>query len=153
MIVYQTNSNGVYLGPTEADPSPLEPGVWLIPGGCVEVEPPMIPPGHVAVWDGGAWSIRAMQEDEPVGPETPAPPLVPQEVSRFQAKAALAMAGKLAAAEAAVHGSGDVILQLAWAEAGTFKRNSPGIAVLAPLIELDDAGLDDLFRTAAGIVA
>ena len=84
----------------------------------------------------------------------PAPQIfVPQEVSRFQAKAALAMAGKLAQADAAVAASDNIILQLAWAEATTFKRNSPGIALLAPLIGLDDEGLDDLFTTAAGIVA
>lgn len=83
----------------------------------------------------------------------PQPNPVPQEVSRFQAKAALALAGKLAQADAAVQASGDVILQLAWGEATTFKRNSPGIAALAPAIGLDDAALDDLFTTAAGIVA
>lgn len=78
---------------------------------------------------------------------------VPQEVSRFQAKAALSLAGKLAQADAAVAASNDPILQLAWAEATTFKRNSPGIAALAPAIGLDDAALDDLFIAAAGIVA
>lgn len=78
---------------------------------------------------------------------------VPQEVSRFQAKAALSLAGKLAQADAAVAASNDPILQLAWEEATTFKRNSPGIAALAPAIGLDDAALDALFTTAAGIVA
>lgn len=78
---------------------------------------------------------------------------IPQEVSRFQAKAALSLAGKLTQADAAVAASNDPILQLAWAEATTFKRNSPGIAALAPAIGLDDAALDALFTTAAGIVA
>lgn len=85
--------------------------------------------------------------------ETPPSNPVPQEVSRFQAKAALSLAGKLTEADAAVAASNNPILQLAWAEATTFKRNSPGIAALAPAIGLDDAALDDLFRTAAGIVA
>lgn len=31
--VYQTNAEGYFVGPVQADPSPLEPGVWLIPGG------------------------------------------------------------------------------------------------------------------------
>lgn len=78
---------------------------------------------------------------------------VPQEVSRFQAKAALSLAGKLTQADAAVAASNDPILQIAWAEATTFKRNSQGIAALAPAIGLDDAALDALFTTAAGIVA
>ena len=78
---------------------------------------------------------------------------VPQSVSRFQAKAALAMAGLLDQANAAVAASGDVVLQLAWAEATEFKRNSPGINALAPALGLDDAALDQLFITASGIVA
>lgn len=85
----------------------------------------------------------------------PAPEVVavPASVSRFQAKAALAMAGLLDQANAAVAASGDVVLQLAWAEATEFKRNSPGINALAPALGLDDAALDQLFIAAAEIVA
>lgn len=57
MIVYQTNKSGIYVGPVEADESPLEPGVWLIPGGAVEIAPPEIPFGHVAVWINQAWEV------------------------------------------------------------------------------------------------
>lgn len=78
------------------------------------------------------------------------PVVVPAVVSRFQAKAALALAGKLADAEAAVAASGSVILQMAWAEANDFRRDSPGINALAPLIGLD---LDALFIAAAQIEA
>lgn len=78
---------------------------------------------------------------------------VPQVVSRFQAKAALAQAGLLAQADAVVAQSGNAVLQLAWAEANEFRRDSPGINSLAPLIGLDSTELDDLFRTAAGIAA
>lgn len=97
--------------------------------------------------NGWRWTDAGALDVVPIGL------FVPKEVSRFQAKAALAMAGKLAQADAAVAASNDPILQLAWAEATTFKRNSPGIAALAGGIGLDDAALDDLFRTAAGIVA
>lgn len=84
--------------------------------------------------------------------EAPTAP-VPQSVSRFQAKAALAQIGKLTAAEAAVMASGSVVLQLAWAEANDFRRDSPGINALAPMIGLDAAGLDALFIAAAQIEA
>ena len=80
----------------------------------------------------------------------PQAPIVPAQVSRFQAKAALAQIGKLTAAEAAVMASGAVVLQLAWAEANDFRRDSPGINALAPLIGLD---LDALFIAAAQIEA
>lgn len=83
----------------------------------------------------------------------PQPEPIPPEVSRFQAKAALALAGKLAAADAVVAASTDAVVKLAWSDATVFKRNSPSINGLASAIGLTQADLDDLFRTAAGIVA
>lgn len=38
---YQGDANGFYIGETLADESPLEPGVWLIPGGALEAAPPL----------------------------------------------------------------------------------------------------------------
>lgn len=117
----------------------------------VAIDPIATPSGAIAVparpaahwnWNGQAW---VEGQADPVA--------VPDIVSRFQAKAALALAGKLQAAEAAVAGSGNVVLQLAWAEANDFRRNSPGINALAPLIGLDAAGLDALFIAAAQIEA
>ncbi|KAB2524850.1 hypothetical protein BJN42_26665 [Pseudomonas koreensis] len=56
-IVYQTDHLGLYVGETEADESPLEPGVFLIPGGCVEVPPPQAPEFKRAYWTGSAWQL------------------------------------------------------------------------------------------------
>jgi len=56
-IVYQTDHLGIFTGETEADRSPLEPDVWLIPGGCVEVSPPVIPEYKAALWDGQRWQL------------------------------------------------------------------------------------------------
>lgn len=39
-MVVQLDDNGYYNGQTSADRSPLEPGVWLIPAGCVDTTPP-----------------------------------------------------------------------------------------------------------------
>ena len=38
--VYQTNYSGLFVTETIADESPLEPGIFLIPAGCVETAPP-----------------------------------------------------------------------------------------------------------------
>ena len=38
--VYQYDLAGMYVGQTDADESPLEPGVFLIPARCAEVSPP-----------------------------------------------------------------------------------------------------------------
>lgn len=56
-LVYQTDHLGVYIGAVEACESPLEPGVYLIPGGCVETPPPAIPEHKVAWWNGQAWQL------------------------------------------------------------------------------------------------
>ena len=56
-IVYQTDHLGVYVGSVEADPSPREEGVYLVPQGCVEVPPPAAPDNHVARWNGKGWDL------------------------------------------------------------------------------------------------
>jgi hypothetical protein len=55
--VYQTSHLGVFTGISDADESPLEPGVFLIPAGCVEVPPPLIPENKAAHWDGKDWQL------------------------------------------------------------------------------------------------
>jgi hypothetical protein len=85
-------------------------------------------------------------------PPVPEPP-VPEIVSRFQARAALYIAGRLADAEAAVAASNDPLTQLAWAEAVEWKRSSPALNALAGAIGMTQADVDELFRTAASIEA
>ncbi|RBH53182.1 MULTISPECIES: hypothetical protein [Pseudomonas] len=55
--VYQTNQLGLYVGTAVAEESPLEPGVLLIPGGCVETPPPAIPTDKAACWSNGKWVL------------------------------------------------------------------------------------------------
>lgn len=90
-------------------------------------------------------------------PPEPGPPAVePQpvtSVSRFQARAALLSAGLLETVEAAIAGSGDALLKLAWADAQTFERASPTIAAMAGSLGLTDAQVDDLFQAASVITA
>lgn len=45
-------TTGEYLGTGTADESPLEPGVFLIPGGAVNAEPPVVEPGKRYKWNG-----------------------------------------------------------------------------------------------------
>jgi hypothetical protein len=56
-IVYQTDLNGIFIRPAEADPCPIEEGVWLIPAGCVELPPPATPADKAAYWDGQHWHL------------------------------------------------------------------------------------------------
>lgn len=80
-VVYQTDFNGVYVGPTLADPSPLEPGVWLIPAGCVEVPPPAVDAGFIAVWRDGDWQVMRLPSEE-VAAENPG--LSPEELLEIE---------------------------------------------------------------------
>lgn len=61
--VWQTSREGILVGMTVADESPLEPGVWLVPLGAVEVEPPHnLPEGHAWRWDGERWTALRLPQ-------------------------------------------------------------------------------------------
>jgi len=53
--VSQLDANGYFVSLTEADQSPLEEGVFLLPAGCVDVLPGDIPPGTRAKFNGVAF--------------------------------------------------------------------------------------------------
>jgi len=61
--VYQLNQQGEYIGETVAHESPLEPGIYLIPGGCIETAPPETKENQVAVWH-GVWTLVDVPEPE-----------------------------------------------------------------------------------------
>lgn len=72
--------------------------------------------------------------------------------SRFQARAALHLAGLLPQVEAAV-AAADTLVQIAWADASEFRRDSPAIVALGAALALSDEAIDALFREAATIRA
>lgn len=76
--------------------------------------------------------------------------IVPQSVSRAQAKIALSRAGLLNQINQLVNVA-DIETQLAWNEALNFERSSPTVAKLAAALNLTGDQLDALFITAAGI--
>lgn len=80
-----------------------------------------------------------------------APVPVPAAVGLWQAKAALAAAGHLAAADAAVAASGNTPLQLAWEYATEVHRASPAIAAIGAALGLTQGQIDDLFLAAAAL--
>ena len=46
-----------FLSEENADPSPLEPGKYLVPLHATSVEPPSCNEGEVQVFDGTSWSV------------------------------------------------------------------------------------------------
>jgi hypothetical protein len=68
VIVYQHDHAGFYVGPLEADPSPLQQGQFLIPARCVTAPPPIVvTEGMAARWSGAAWAVvREPTQPDPV---------------------------------------------------------------------------------------
>lgn len=56
-VVYQCDAAGVFTGFGTAFESPIDEGVFHIPGGCVETAPPETSTGEAAVWQGDAWQV------------------------------------------------------------------------------------------------
>ena len=73
---------------------------------------------------------------------------VPQEVTIFQARAALRAAGLFTAAEAGVMALNDPEATDAWARASVVTRTSALVNSLGPQLGLTDQQIDDLFRQA-----
>lgn len=83
-------------------------------------------------------------------PEEPPAP-VPAVVSRLQARLALLGAGLLQMVEDHISASGDPVLQMAWAEATEWRRDSPTIAAIAAALSLSEDQVDDLFIASGAI--
>ena len=70
-IVSKLDALGYFAGPVEADESPLEPEVYLIPGGCIDMDPPsIIEPGMRYKPVDGQWVAEVIpvpqkQPDQP----------------------------------------------------------------------------------------
>jgi len=55
-LAYNYDSHGFYSGFSKAWESPLEPGVYHVPGDSTLVAPPTVASGAMAVWTGSAWT-------------------------------------------------------------------------------------------------
>jgi hypothetical protein len=110
--------------------------------------------GDGGIWLSGSQRFLTAEEAEAVTPSALEAERAGMVCSRMQARLAMHGAGILAAVEAAVAASGPEV-QIAWADAVEFRRNSPTIAALAGAIDppLSDEAVDDLFRVAMGLTA
>lgn len=62
MDAYQCDENGIYIGVVKRQISPLEDGVFLLPAGATDIEPPAIPSGKQARFDGKGWLVEDIPE-------------------------------------------------------------------------------------------
>ena len=152
-IVSQLDADGYFVGLVTADESPLESGVFLIPGGAVDVEPPVVPDGHRARWSNG-WAVEAIPQPEPEPPPPP-PVVIPQSVTMRQARLALLGIGLLDDVYAAIAAIPDPVqrkaAEIEWEYAQTVDRNSPFTQQMAAGLSLTAEQLDALFTQAAAL--
>lgn len=60
VLVYNYDQKtGIFLGAAEADENPLEPDHFLIPAYATRIQPPSVPQGSRAIFDGKAWRVEA----------------------------------------------------------------------------------------------
>lgn len=63
-VVSQLDAAGLYVGECETTTSPLDPDVWLMPAGCVDVAPPDIPEGQQARLVNGVFVLEPVPVPE-----------------------------------------------------------------------------------------
>jgi len=119
------------------------PADWMA---STDVAPPAFQPEtQSCLFQDGAWVVADV---------VPPGPAVPEAVTRFQARAALAQAGLLDGVNGMMeHPDTPVIAKLAWADALEFRRHSPTVLALAGALGMSAQQLDELFVAAAGIEA
>lgn len=99
-----------------------------------------------------AWlSAGSVPDPIPESPPDTADP-VPASVTRFQARAALWLAGLLDDAEAAIS-QAHPLSRIAWEQANVYRRDSPTVISMGQQLGLSEADIDELFKTAASITA
>lgn len=143
----QLNADGYFIGTTIADESPLEPDVFLLPGGAVDAPAPAVPEGKMAKWNGAGFDLEDIPEPPQPQPPTPAVS-IPSIVTMRQARLALLQSGLLSQVNAAV-AAADEATQITWDYSSEVHRNHPFVATLAAALNLSDAQLDGLFTLAA----
>ena len=63
--VYQLDQNGVFIGLETSFESPLEPNVFLIPAGCIEIAPPSFDnTKQYAQWNGMEYKVKDIPSPE-----------------------------------------------------------------------------------------
>lgn len=118
--------SGLYAGSGLADPSPLEPDVWLIPAHATAVAPPTVPTGYQAIWSGASWTLAVI----PAPPVDPPPTL--DEMKAGKIAAVVARVASLIAAGAPVE-HGGTTYHVAIGEGSRTDMTAMGTTALATL--------------------
>lgn len=151
--VYQCDEQGWFIGLTEADESPLEPGIFHIPRNAYEDPPPEAPPGKRPIRVGDDWRLK----DDPMLPRPPAEPSMPSSCTPAQGLVALFVLKRITEdniLEAIASIPDDELrytAKIGYQRATSWERTSPTMQTMAQLLQLSEPDLDELFAHAAGV--
>ena len=151
-IYHYSSADGRPLGAGVADPSPLEPGAWLIPAFATATPPPEPPAGHYIVWEGSAWAT--MPSPPPPEPPPPPPPAPPPTLTARQLRLGLLGLGVRATdVDAAIAAIPDELARetalIEWEYSTHYERSHPLIAAIGSHLGLDAAQIDAAWTQAA----
>jgi hypothetical protein len=84
MKVYSYSDDKIYIEPCNAQPSPAEPGKFLIPRNATTVKPPDLKNDQLAYWNGSKWEIQNKPQPPPEPVHEPAPEPITWDTIRFE---------------------------------------------------------------------
>jgi hypothetical protein len=133
MTAYAIIVGGIVANIAEADEAFSQENGWIpAAGGAI----------------GDLWDGQSFTKPAPVV-------VVPQEVTRRQAKEALRRAGLLSQVQPAIDAILDAdqrtAMQIEWDDSQVFQRNRPSLIAIGTALGLDSAEIDALFVTAAAL--
>lgn len=149
--VSQLDADGYFVGVTFADESPKEPGVFLLPGGAIDKEPPKnIEAGkRYRPWGSGWRSEDIPQQDQEPTSEATIPEPEFFVCSPWQIRKALNSAGLRETVETAVANSNDINLKDGWEFATEFRSNDPFVISMGSAIDLDEVQIKEFIKEAS----